>query len=219
MEIYPNVHLIEKARGCNCYLITRPELSVIDTGISGQAGIILDYISGLGFNPPELKRIFLTHHDIDHISSAAELQKLTGAEVCMHPADADCVLGKAKRRPFWKNWLSSLAAALGKLRPPEINCLVRDSQAIGPIQIIHTPGHSSGSISLKYGPVLFVGDLLRGGSPLKEAFFLADEDRNLVQTSIRKISELDVEVICPGHGKVVFNAGKKLRELVACWAV
>jgi len=212
------VHLVEKVRGCNCYLVARPELSVIDTGISGQAKVILNYISTLGLDPLDLRRIFLTHHDIDHIGSAAELQKLTGAEVCMHPADADCVVGKAKRRPFWKNWLSSLATALKKLQTPEINCLVHDGETIGAIQVIHTPGHSAGSISLQYGSVLFVGDLVRGGSSLREAFFLADEDRTQVQASIRRICELDIEVICPGHGRVVFNASGKLRELVACWA-
>ena len=218
MEVYPDVHLVEEVRGSNCYLICGPELILIDTGLPGQVRQILDYISGLGRSVGELHWIVLTHHDIDHIGNAAELQRLIGAEVCMHPADVDYVQGKVRRRPFWKAWLCDLTIALRKLQPPEINRLVHDGETIGPLEVIHTPGHSAGSISLKYGSVLFVGDLVRGGRFPRENFFLTNEDNNLARASIKKLAQLDFEVLCPGHGRPISRAAERLRHLASRWA-
>ncbi|HEX77809.1 MAG TPA: MBL fold metallo-hydrolase [Dehalococcoidia bacterium] len=211
MEVTEGVHLITGVRGCNCYLITKPELILIDTGMPGQAGKVLDYISDLGYSGRDLKRIVLTHHDVDHIGSAAELQRLTGAEVCMHRADADCVVGRSPRRPFWKAWLSGLAKVWGQFQPPQITRFLDNGETVGPLRVIHTPGHSAGSISLCYGNVLFVGDLLRWAGPLREVPHPAHQDNKLVGASIRKIAELDFLILCPGHGKPIFDAAEELR--------
>ncbi|MCK4362858.1 MAG: MBL fold metallo-hydrolase, partial [Dehalococcoidia bacterium] len=152
MEIWSGVHLIEGVRGCNCYLVTRPSLALIDTGIPGQSRKVVAYLANLGYDPEDLKWIILTHHDVDHVGSAAQLQRLTGAEVCMHPADVDCLLRRVPRRPRWKALLSSLYR---RLELPEIDTLLEDGQNIGPLEVIHTPGHSPGSIRLLYGSVLF----------------------------------------------------------------
>ena len=102
MEISQSVHLIEGVRGANCYLVTEPELALIDTGIPGQTARILSYVTNLGYNAGNLKRVILTHHDLDHIGSAAEIQRLTGADVCLHPADEEYVSDRVRRRPVWK---------------------------------------------------------------------------------------------------------------------
>ena len=217
MEIWSGVHLIKNVRGCNCYLITKPELTLIDTGIPRQSKKVVKYLANLGYEPWELKRIILTHHDIDHVGSAAQLQRLTGAWVCMHPADVDCLLGRAPRRPRWKAWLSTLARVWSKLEPPKIDVLLEEGQTIGPLQVIHTPGHSAGSISLLYGPVLFTGDLLLWGRVFKGNLPIVNEDSKAARASIKKISNLDFYLLCPGHGKPVLDAAPKLRELASRW--
>ena len=218
MEISQGVHLIKGVRGSNCYLVTHPELTLIDTGMPGQHRKILSYITSLGYENGKLRRIILTHHDLDHMGSAADLQRVTGAAVCIHRADADCVLGRSPRRPFWKAWLSSLATLWPEFRPPEITRLLEDGQNMDLLQVIHTPGHSAGSITVKYGPVLFVGDLLRWGRVFKQTPRCFNEDSSAIRDSIKKIASLDFDLLCPGHGKPVFGASHKLRELGSRWS-
>lgn len=214
MEIWSGVHLIEGVRGCNCYLITMPSLALIDTGIPGQSRKVVAYLANLGYDPQDLKWMILTHHDVDHVGSAAQLQRLTGAEVCMHPADVDCLLGRVPRRPRWKARLSMLCS---RLELPEIDTLLEDGQNIGPLEVIHTPGHSPGSISLLYGSVLFTGDLLRWGRFLKQTLRIISEDSTAARASIKKISDHNFYLLCPGHGKPVPGAAPKLRELASRW--
>jgi len=214
MEVWSDVHLIEGIRGCNCYLVTRPRLVLIDTGVPGQSRKVVAYLEKLGYAPRDLKWIILTHCDIDHVGSAAKLQRLTGAEICMHPADVDCLMRRVPRRPRWKTRLSGIW-----IRPelPEINTLLEDGQDIGSLEVIHTPGHSPGSISLLYGSVLFTGDLLRWVGLPKQILRLIGEDSTEVRTSLKKIANHNFYLLCPGHGKLVRGAAPNLRELAWRW--
>jgi len=82
MEIIPNVHLIPNIVA-NPYLIVDPDgLTLIDAGLPGNHKKILNYISGLGHTPSDLKRIIITHADIDHIGGLSAL-KNTSAD-CPH---------------------------------------------------------------------------------------------------------------------------------------
>lgn len=197
-------------------MITKPELILIDTGLPRQSEKVIKYLANLGYKPQQLKRMILTHHDVDHVGSAAKLQRLTEAEVCMHPADVDCLLGRVPRRPRWKAGLSRLCS---KLELPKIDVLLEDGQTIGPLQVIHTPGHSPGCISLLYGPVLFTGDLLCWGRFMRQPLGIAGEDSKATLALIKRISELDFHLLCPGHGKPVAGAATKLREVVSRWGV
>jgi len=214
MKITDSVHLIDGVRGANCYLVTDPEVVLIDTGMPAQEGRILAYLEKLGFRPGDVRRIFLTHHDLDHIGSAARLQELTGARVFLHSADADCVLGRRPCRPFWKSWSCGFARATGWLRVPSIEELAGDGQEIGPFRIIHTPGHTPGSVSLLYRNVVFVGDLVNIGNPLR---YLANQDTRLCRASLERVLALDFEILCRGHGRPL-SREKVMDKLKLAWA-
>lgn len=81
MEIIPNVHLIPNVMA-NPYLIVDADgLTLIDTGMPGSHKKILKYITDLGHLPSDLKRIILTHSDLDHVGGLAALKKASGARI------------------------------------------------------------------------------------------------------------------------------------------
>jgi hydroxyacylglutathione hydrolase len=89
MEITSGIHQIDSVRGANCYLvIDESKMLVIDTGMPGNGKKIANYVERLGKDPANISYIILTHADIDHIGSAAELKQMTRAKLAIHNADA-----------------------------------------------------------------------------------------------------------------------------------
>ena len=84
MEITEGIHLIPRVRGANAYLIKRDDgITVIDTGLPGNAGKIIDYVQNIGSHPSDIKTIVLTHSDMDHAGSVARLREETNAKVAI----------------------------------------------------------------------------------------------------------------------------------------
>ncbi len=131
----------------NCYILfceDSRDAVVIDPGGSGRR--ILRHLKELGARP---RYIILTHGHIDHISASPFLQRKTGAEVLAHPADV-------RRR-------SILGLIWMRLEIREITECDEIPFCGSALRVIHTPGHSPGSISLLIDDVLFSGDLLFAG--------------------------------------------------------
>ena len=79
MEIAPGVIRFGGIRGANSYgCLTGEGIAVIDTGLPGSGKRILGQIRDLGIDPGQVRQIILTHSDIDHAGSAAELRLTTG---------------------------------------------------------------------------------------------------------------------------------------------
>ena len=80
MKIIDNVHIIPEVFS-NTYLLIDPDgLTLIDSGLPHSEKKILAYVTSLGKSADEVKRIILTHSDLDHIGSLAALHKATGAQ-------------------------------------------------------------------------------------------------------------------------------------------
>ena len=135
--------------GTNCYLLgdeTSKACAMIDPG--GDPDDILSMIREAGF---ALKAILLTHGHYDHTGGVAELcAALPGVPVYLHPADAALVGGDvfpavgAETTPYQDGDV----VKLGKMD----------------IEVLHTPGHTPGGVTLKVGDVLLTGDTLFQGS-------------------------------------------------------
>lgn len=182
-------------------LIVEEELTLIDTGYRGSAHQILDYIRQLGREPEEIGLIILTHNHIDHVGGLAELKKETKARVAIHKSD----IGERKNLP--------------SARPEDIDVRLEGGEMLnllGGLEIIHTPGHTPGSISL-FSPkhrLLIVGDALKKRRdnidlPFKTAGF----DLTQAKDSIRKMSWLDLDMLCFGHGLPLNGAQSKIQDL------
>ena len=222
MEIAEGIHLIPRVRGANAYLVKRDDgITVVDTGLPGNAGKIIDYVQSIGSYPSDIKTIVLTHSDMDHSGSVARLKEETNAKVAIHEADAPRLSGEKEPKAV-KGMLGSLLRAMAVImRFKRINAdvLLKDSDIVDGLTVIHAPGHTDGSICLYLpGRALFVGDAL-----------LTDDERMLslprrsmstdldqAKESIKKISALKYSVLLPGHGPPIErNASMIAQDFVA----
>ena len=171
--------------GTNCYLLEDEKAhvaAVIDPG--DEAGRILQVIKDDGV---DVKYILLTHGHYDHTTAVPELhQALPQAEIYIHKADANGAGSQlfplAGQIPDLKFYDEGDVLTLGELT----------------IQVLHTPGHSKGSVTLKVGDVLFCGDTLFAGSCGRTD--LAGGSYDEIMASLKKLGELPGDChVCPGH--------------------
>ena len=214
MEIVPGVYRLSGIwdnvdLGANVYLIAGDTLTLVDTGFKGKAKEIMERIVGLGYSFSDIANIILTHHHPDHTGNLAALKEITQARVIAHRADAVYIEGSLPQPgPSGPQWLRNMSGHLGWLlntAPAEVDIQVDDGDELpvsGGIKILHTPGHTPGSICifLKQKGVVLVGDLLaqRFGLRLPSIPFTADTARAI--KSVKKLAAQEFDVVCFGHG-------------------
>ena len=171
--------------GTNCYILEDEKArvaAIIDPG--DEAGRILQVIEDDGV---DVKYILLTHGHYDHTTAVPQLHKaLPQAEIYIHRADAN---GAGSQ-------LFPLAGQIPDLKFYDEG----DTLALGDmtIQVLHTPGHSKGSVTLKVGDVLFCGDTLFAGSCGRTD--LAGGSYTEIMASLKKLGQLPGDYhVCPGH--------------------
>ncbi len=205
MEIVPGIHWVEGVNG-NVYVLTEPELTLVDTGLPHHAKRILTYVTDeLHRKPSELTTIILTHYHIDHIANAEELRQLTGAKIAVHQDDADYIEGK-KPLPHPKNLLFRLATSFMRVRPFHVDIRLQDASVVAGCTVVHLPGHTPGSIALfvPQQSTLLCGDTVRsphGSLKAPSPQFSFDYEQAL--QSVQRIKTLEFDVLLSGHGKPV----------------
>ena len=175
MQITSSIHAIKHSfgipiapgfslnRSVYSYLIYGDMITLIDTGVAGCERQIFEYIRNTGRDPSETALIILTHSHPDHIGSARTIQKVTGCSIAAHPSERTWIedIGLQKReRPV--PGFDSLTGSSVKVDHAlnDGDTIEPDETGTGEILVIHTPGHSKGSISLFMGRegALFSGD-------------------------------------------------------------
>jgi len=189
---------------CNCSIIgdlATGEALVIDPG--DEVSRILEL---LGRYKLTVKAIVSTHAHIDHVGGLYKLRQYTGAPVMMHRADVPLYQG-----------MDVQAAFLGVPTPEtgEIDQLLTDGDVLqwGSLaaQVMHTPGHSPGSISLYVPqeagkiatappPQLFAGDTLFAGSIGRTDLWGGSMEKILDSLRSKLLQLPDETVVHPGHG-------------------
>jgi glyoxylase-like metal-dependent hydrolase (beta-lactamase superfamily II) len=103
------------------------------------------------------------------------------------------------------------AEGAGLLGVPVV--IPNDGDEVGPFRALSTPGHSPDSVCLVAGRACFTGDTVLGLGSV----FLAPGEGSLSAylDSLRRLRELDLEVLCPGHGPYVWDPDAKLDEYIA----
>lgn len=173
--------------GTNCYLLgdeTSKACAMIDPG--GDPNEILSMIREAGL---ALKAILLTHGHYDHTTAVPELEKaLPQAAIYIHRGDANGA----------GNTLFPLAGQVAGLNFYDEG----DHIQVGSIdvQVLHTPGHSKGSVTLKVGDVLFTGDTLFCGSCGRTD--LRGGSYEEIMASLKRLGQLEGDYhVCPGHDR------------------
>ena len=173
--------------GTNCYFLQDEEtglMAIIDPGDDWER--ILHQVKKA---EGEVKYILLTHGHYDHTTAVPDLVKaLPGVQVYIHQADAN---GAGSQ-------LFPLAAQVKDLN----NYDEGDTLSLGSltIEVLHTPGHSKGSVTLKVGDVLFTGDTLFCGSCGRTD--LRGGSYEEIMASLKRLGELEGDFhVCPGHDR------------------
>ena len=216
MEVTKGIHQFSGVS--NSYIVSNDELLMVDTGMPGKTNEIIDYIKNdLKRDPHDIKIIIITHHHFDHTGSLDKLKKITGAKVAIHSQDADYISGE-KTQPGSLVMIPVVIfmKLIYRSRPVEADILLEDGDQIGDYRVIHTPGHTSGSICL-YNPnnkVLFVGDNLMCSNNVIEGPRVLHEPQEF-KKSIEKLRNLDIDVILTGHGPAITSeANDKLEHFL-----
>lgn len=209
--------------GAGVYLVSDGgELTLIDTGFRNKAHVIMRRIYGLGLSPSRIRYIIITHHHPDHIGSLAALKGITKAKVIAHRDDVPYIEGNLPQPgPFRPALYKSIAQTLKdilKTDPVGVDIAVSDGDELpvaGGISIIHTPGHTPGSmcIYLKQKGALFCGDLVARRLAIKLPSLAFSADIPQLKQSIKKLAGHDFEILCFGHGLPMRrNAGQRLKD-------
>lgn len=200
----------------NCYLIREEGVVLVDTGLPNRAGAFLRELGALSIEPAEISLILLTHGHADHTGSAGELRRLTGAQVAIHHRENEWVEKGLSVRPRGVGaWGKTLAAMLRVISPmmhasPAPVDLVLGDEGLSlepygiPGTVLHTPGHSPGSVSLLLDSgQAFVGDLVMNGLPMRfgPGLPLLADDVEVVRQSVRLLLDRGAERIYPAHGR------------------
>jgi glyoxylase-like metal-dependent hydrolase (beta-lactamase superfamily II) len=200
MEIAPGVHAIPLL-GVRAHVVLEPELTLIDAGLPGSRGRIERYLAGIGRSIDEVRRVICTHGHPDHAGGAAELAG-RDVDVLLHPADLaglEVGIRDALRRPSRGRLFASVTPVPPGARPVQGGDVL---PVLGGLRVVHTPGHTPGSICL-FAPrdgLLFVGDTLqRRLGRVSFASSLYSDDVSAARRSVQHLAELDVNTIVFSH--------------------
>jgi glyoxylase-like metal-dependent hydrolase (beta-lactamase superfamily II) len=242
MEIAPGVYSIRQT-GRNAYpsgyshaylLNDGTELTLIDTLGDTDGRLVLEQLRKLDQPVTNLRRIVLTHAHRSHIGGLARLKSLSGATVYSHAWEAEIISGKRPALPVslrpirpLRVYPQRLGLALRAGHPPcRVDEHLRDGDEVGPVRVIHTPGHTPGHLVF-YWPdrqALFTGDSIVTWPRLGTGWpgFQLDEIQfrdslRYMEESVLNMAVHDppVAVIGVAHGEpITRGASERLHSLV-----
>lgn len=179
------------------YLLVRGgEVAVVDTGTPGSAASVEEALKAAGLGWSAVKHVILTHQHQDHAGGLADMLPLTGATLYAGEADVSGIAEPGGGR---------------KLQA------VKDGDEVFGLQIIGTPGHTAGHVSI-FEPatgVLVTGDALNNQEGLAGSAPQYTADQAEAARSVKKLAALDVRAILPGHGNPLTSGARDALQKLA----
>jgi glyoxylase-like metal-dependent hydrolase (beta-lactamase superfamily II) len=177
MQVTPAIHVLRHPftvpiapdialdRFVYSYVIAGETITLIDTGVAGSENAIFSYLRSIGRDPREITLIILTHSHPDHIGAAKAIRDQTGCTVMAHPAvrgwieDVE-IQNRERPVPGFSSLVGGSVTVDHELEDGDV--IDPDGTGTNEIQVLHTPGHSAGSLSLLLPAegALFSGDAI-----------------------------------------------------------
>ncbi len=177
----------------NCWVIGNRrtgEAVCVDPG--DEAGEILAMARDMGVR---IRYIANSHAHIDHILGVRDVQRETGARFLLHPGDLSILRGTADSARRW--------TGMEIEPPPEPDAPLADADVIDidglQLRVLHTPGHTPGSVCFYAEGVLFAGDTLFAGSIGRTDLPGGDYDQEMASIVERLLALPDDTIVLPGH--------------------
>jgi glyoxylase-like metal-dependent hydrolase (beta-lactamase superfamily II) len=177
---------------CSVYLVDGgEEMVLIDTGAGEGFELIVDNIRSVGLRPDKLKAVIATHSHIDHIGALFRFREEYGVEVIAHELDTEAI----------ESGVGSGAGYYGvRYRPCKVDVVLRGTEETvrcghHDLKVIHIPGHTPGSIAV----YLDAGSRVLFGQDVHGPYFLKGSNTDQAKISLRRLADLDADILCEGH--------------------
>jgi len=177
-----DVYFIEGIGLCsNIFAFTEDsDIALVDTGSGIAPNSVAPQLEQLGLNIEKISKVIITHGHIDHVGGLTEITEHCSPQVFIHKNDADELDSLGIKSPSYLN--DGDVIRLGH----------RD------LTVIHTPGHTEGSICLHDNELILTGDTAFPGGFFGRTDLPSGDWRKLID-SLDKLSRLNVRIMLPGH--------------------
>ena len=190
-------------------------VTLVDTGVPGSLEAIERELGSVGRSIRDVRAVVLTHHDLDHIGSLADVVQASGARVYADRREVPFIDGN---RPPQKHLAPD--PRFGPAAPARVDEVLQPGQVLpvaGGLRAVPTPGHTFGHTSflLERSGVLLPGDSLAlDGGVLHGPPPHVTPDLREAHRSVRVMSKLPVRaVLCYHGGLLTTTAAEQLRGL------
>jgi len=182
------LHLITGVGLCsNVYVIGQKEITLVDTGVGDYVNRLAPRFHSLKLDLKNVKQVILTHAHHDHVGGLLEIVQESQPKIFIHRFDAGYL---------WK---------FGKI--VELNDGDNIETETVALKVIHTPGHTAGSMCLhnQKNKILFSGDTVFPDGVFGRVDLTSSNGLKDMINSLKKLSMLDIEILLPGHEEPVYS--------------
>ena len=184
---------------------------LIDSGYPVSEKRFMEKIKNFG----KIDYLILTHTHFDHAGNAIYLKRM-GTKIVVHASEEEWLNRGETPRPPGTGTIGKTIMRFSSLRSfkfPEVEAdiVITDTTKINGMKIVHTPGHTPGSVTVVYKDMAFCGDLIMNLTFRPSSHFpIFAHDTGLVKESIEKLKDMGINMLYPAHGKPVALEDLKL---------